>query len=103
MAKEILLDISISPQDKWSFILMHALLDSSTNVIFIDKVWAKEKKLSLWSLCHTISIFNIDGIKNSIGNITHCTDITISYQGHCKKVTAEVTDLDKNQMILGFT
>ena len=81
---------------------MHALLDSSANVIFIDKAWAKKKKLSLQLLHHTIPIFNIDGTKNSISNITHCVDITISYQGHCKKVTAEVMDLSKNQMILGF-
>ena len=45
--KEIPLNISISPEDKWSFIPMYALLDSSTNVIFIDKAWAEEKKLSL--------------------------------------------------------
>ena len=77
--KEILSDISISPQDEQSFIPMCALLDSSTNIIFINKAWAKERRLPLWPLYHTIPIFNIDGTKNSTGNITHCTDITISY------------------------
>ena len=37
MTKEILLDIFISPQDKQSFILTHALLDGDANVIFLDK------------------------------------------------------------------
>ena len=73
------------------------------NIIFIDKAWAKEKKLLLWPLCHAIPIVNIDGIKNSTSNITHCVDITISYQGHHEKMIAKVTDLSKNQMILGFT
>ena len=101
--KKILLNISIFPQNKWSFIPMCALLDISTNVIFINKAWAEEKKLPLQPLHHAIPVFNIDSTKNSISNIIHCVDITISYQGHCKKVTAEVMDLSKNQMILGFT
>ena len=103
MAKEILLDISISPQGKWSFIPTCTLLDSGANVIFIDKAWAEEKKLPLWPLHHAILVFNIDSTKNSTSNIIHCADITISYQGHWEKVTAKVIDLRKNQMILGFT
>ena len=91
-----------SPQDKWSFIPTLTLLDSSTNVIFIDKAWAEEKKLPLWPLCYTIPIFNIDGTKNSDDNITHYADITIFYQGHHEKVTVKMTDIGKNQIILGF-
>ena len=82
---------------------MHTLLNSGTNVIFIDKAWAEEKKLPLQPLHHAIPIFNINGTKNSTSNATHCTDITISYQGHHEKVTAKIMDLGKNQMILGFT
>ena len=103
MAKEILLGISISPQDKQSFIPTCILLDSSTNIIFINKAWAEDKKLSLQLLYHAIPVFNIDGIKNSASNIIHCMDITISYQGHHEKIIAKVIDLNKNQIILGFT
>ena len=102
VAKEILLDVSISPQDKWSLIPMCTLLDSSANIIFINKTWAEEKKLSLQPLCYAIPVFNVDGTKNSTGNITHCTNITTSFQGHQEKVTAKVTNLGKNQMILEF-
>ena len=111
VTKEILLDIFISPQDKWSFIPIHALLDSGASVIFINKAWTEEKKLLLWPLRHTIllqflyhaiPVFNVDSTKNSAGNITYCMDITISYQGHCEKVTAEIMNLGKNQTILGF-
>ena len=48
-------------------------------------------------------MFNIDGTKNSARNIMHSADIIIDYQGHCEKVTAEVMDLGKNQVILGYT
>ena len=45
----------------------------------------------------------MDGTKNSAGNITHLANIIIDYQGRHEKVTAEVTDLGKNQVILGYT
>ena len=44
----------------------------------------------------------MDGTKNSAGQITHCMDITITYQGHKEQVTAEIMDLGQNQMILGY-
>ena len=47
-------------------------------------------------------MFNVDGTKNSAGNIMHSADIIIDYQGHHEKVTAEVTDLGKNQIILRY-
>ena len=48
-------------------------------------------------------MFNVDGTKNSARNIMHLADIIIDYQGHHEKVTAEVTDLGKNQVILEYT
>ena len=79
-----------------------ALLDSGANIIFIDRKWAEEKGLPKRSLCHPISVYNIDGTKNSTGQITHCTDVTITYQEHKEQVTVEITDLGQNQMILGY-
>ena len=48
-------------------------------------------------------MYNVDRTKNSAGQITHCMDITIMYQGHKEQVTAEITDLGWNQMILRYT
>ena len=42
-------------------------------------------------------------MSESAGSITHCAEIIIQFQEHCKKVTAELTDLGKNQMILSYT
>ena len=47
-------------------------------------------------------MFNIDGTKNSARNIMQSADIIIDYQGHHEKVTAEVMDLGKNQVILRY-
>ena len=101
--KEIVLRIDISPKGRKPFISTEALLDSGANVIFIDKKWARDKNIPLTLLRNPIPVFNVDGTKNSAGNITHSADIIIDYQGHREKVTAEVMDLGKNQVILGYT
>ena len=100
--KEIILKIKISPKGKKSFIPTEALLDSGANIIFIDQKWARDKNIPLTLLQNPISVFNVDGTKNSARNIMHLADIISDYQGHCEKVTAEVMDLGKNQVILRY-
>jgi hypothetical protein len=50
-----------------------------------------------------IPVYNVDGTCNSAGDITHCAEIVIDFQGHREKVVAEITDLGRHQMILGYT
>ena len=47
-------------------------------------------------------VYNVDRTRNTPRSITHCAKIIIQFQEHHGKVTAEVTDLGKNQMILGY-
>ena len=101
--KEIILKIEIFLKGKKSFISAKALLDSGANVIFIDQKWARDKNIPLTLLQNPIPVFNVDGTKNSAGNITHLANIIIDYQGHREKVTAKVMDLGKNQVILRYT
>src|SRR6266702_4476562 len=49
-------------------------------------------KLPLTPLPNPLPVYNIDGTHNAAGDMTHC-----------EKVIAEVTDLGRNQMILGYT
>ena len=101
--KEIILKIKIFPKGKKSFISTEALLDSGANVIFINRKWARDKNIPLTLLQNPIPMFNVNGTKNSARNITHSADIIIDYQGHREKVTAKITDLGKNQVILRYT
>ena len=59
-------------------------------------------KLPLTPLSNLVPVYNIDGTRNTAGSMTHCAEIIIQFQGHREKVTAEVTNLEKNQMILGY-
>jgi hypothetical protein len=82
---------------------MKALLDSGANAIYIDKAYAQKMKLPLTLLADPIPVYNVDGTRNAAGSITHCAEIIIQFQEHRERVTAEVTNLGKNQMILGYT
>ena len=50
-----------------------------------------------------IRVFNVDGSRNSAGDVTHTTTILMEYLGHREELTAEVTNLGKNSLILGYT
>jgi hypothetical protein len=92
--QDITLTIEISPvRHAQCFMKMKALLDSGANAI--------KMKLPLTLLADPIPVYNVDGTWNTAGSITHCAEIIIQFQEHRERVTAEVTDLGKNQMILG--
>ncbi|KAH7922147.1 hypothetical protein BV22DRAFT_1017836 [Leucogyrophana mollusca] len=55
------------------------------------------------ALDEPLSVFNIDGTKNSAGDITHTAFIAVEHKGHRERVWAEVTDLGKVPLILGWT
>jgi hypothetical protein len=82
---------------------MKALLDSGANAIYIDKAYAQKMKLPLILPTNPILVYSVDGTRNTAGSITHCAEIIIQFKEHHEKVTAEVTDLGKNQIILGYT
>ena len=48
-------------------------------------------------------MYNVDGTQNSVSSITHTAELTVKFQGHHEKIMAEVTDLEKNSFILGFS
>ncbi|EGO04236.1 hypothetical protein SERLA73DRAFT_42333, partial [Serpula lacrymans var. lacrymans S7.3] len=51
----------------------------------------------------SIPIYNVDGMLNVGGCITHKCAFVVEYQGHREQVTAEATQLGKINLILGWT
>ena len=101
--QDITLTIEISPSHHTQrFMKTKALLDSGANTIYIDKAYAPKMKLPLTLLSNPVPVYNVDGTHNAARSITHCAQIIIQFQEHHEKVTAAVTDLGKNQMILGY-
>ena len=79
------------------------MLDSRANATFIDTSVAEQLGLPLEPLASPICIFNIDRSHNLVGDVTHTITITMEYLGHHKELHAEVMNLGKNSLILGYT
>ena len=100
---ELLLDIGVTAQRSQDYQTIPALLDSGANATFIDVSVAERLGLPLTPLKAPIRVFNMDGSRNSAGDVTHTTTISMEYLGHHEELTAEVTNLGKNSLILGYT
>ena len=100
--QELLMDIGIAFKSR-KFQIIPALLDSRANPTFIDKAIAERMGLMLEALANPIRIFNVDGSRNSAGDITHAVNLTVDFLGHREELHAEVTNLGKNSLILGYT
>ncbi|EGO28329.1 hypothetical protein SERLADRAFT_346612 [Serpula lacrymans var. lacrymans S7.9] len=69
--KKICLNVCVEDLARGTVHPRSALLDSSTNSIFIDQVLAEQNGLPLVKLDVSIPIYNIDGTLNAGGCITH--------------------------------
>ena len=96
------MDIGIASKSK-EFQVVPALLDSRANTTFIDKAVAEWMGLPLEALANPIRVFNVDRSRNSAGDVTHAVNITVDFLGHREELRAEVTNLRKNSLILGYT
>ena len=96
------MDIGIVSKSK-EFQVTPALLDSGANATFIDKAVTEQLGLMLEALANPIHVFNVDGSHNSAGDVIHAINITVNFLGHWEELHAEVTNLGKNSLILGYT
>ena len=101
--RELILDVGVTTQCSRDYQTVPALLDSGANATFIDVSVAERLGLPLTPLNNPICVFNVDGSRNSAGDVTHTTTILMEYLGHHEELTAEVTNLGKNSLILGYT
>ena len=95
------MDVGVTSKSK-EFQVISALLDSGANTTFIDKAVAEWLGLTLEALANPIRVFNMDGSRNSAGDITHAVNITVDFLGHREELCTEVTNLRKNSLILGY-
>ena len=100
--RELLMDVGIASKS-CKFQIIPALLDSRANATFIDKAVAEWLGLTLEPLTNPIRVFNVDGSRNLAGDVTHVVTLTVDFLGHREELCAEVTNLGKNSLILGYT
>ena len=100
---ELLIDIGVAMQCSQDYTVIPALLDSGANTTFISTSVTEQLGLPLEPLANPICVFNDNGTRNSAGDVMHTTTLTMEYLGHHEELHAEVTNLGKNSLILGYT
>ena len=80
-----------------------ALVNCRATSQFIDQDYVEHNWLSTWKLQCAIPVFNVDGTCNKAGSITEIVDTILWYDGHMECMSFTVTNLRKQDIILGFT
>jgi len=79
-----------------------ALLDSGATENFISINYAKKLGLPIRRLTYERRLFNVDGTPNKAGSLKYYTDMTTWTGGKRTRLRYFLTDLGKNQVILGY-
>ena len=79
-----------------------ALLDSGATENFINKRYARWLRLPFKRLAKPRAVYNVDGSKNSQGDIKFYTDLEVQTGEQRKSMRFFLTELGPQQMILGY-
>ncbi|EPQ49711.1 hypothetical protein GLOTRDRAFT_51725, partial [Gloeophyllum trabeum ATCC 11539] len=79
-----------------------ALIDSGAGGIFIDQKFVLMNKLKTVPIPRPIKVFNVDGTKNRQGLITKAAFLQTKIGDRIRSVRFLVTDLGKEDIILGL-
>jgi hypothetical protein len=78
------------------------LLDSGATENFINKRYARWLRLPFKRLDRPRAVYNVDGTKNSQGDIKFYTDLEVQTGEQRKRMRFFLTELGPQQMILGY-
>jgi hypothetical protein len=78
-------------------------VDCGATGIFIDCEYVKSNQLPTKKLSRPISVFNVDGSPNEGGSITEVVELVIRYDKHSEQGLFAVTNLGRQNLILGIT
>ena len=79
-----------------------ALVDNSATGLFMDQRYVEHYKLTTQKLHFLIPAYNVNGSPNESGSIIEAVKVILCLNGHSKQVNFAVTNLSKQNLILGF-
>jgi hypothetical protein len=81
---------------------VQALIDSGATDNFISPMLANQYKLPLEKIDHPRIIHNVDGTCNSLGSVTHATNLEVSYGINKVMQHFFIINLGGDEMLLGY-
>ena len=101
--QELMVKVGLKILDMQRQMDENTLLDCNATGLFMDMKWTKGNFISMMELEQPILVYNVDGSYNSVGLITHEATLIMIHKGHREKVTFEICDLRKVNLIIGYT
>ena len=81
-------------------ITVKALLDSGTTGMFIDRKIAEKHGFKIRKLERLLIVRNVNGTRNSRGNITYQVEVNVFYKNHVERIRMDMCNLGKTEVIL---
>ena len=100
---EIMINVGLRTMDTHRMVDVKALLDSGATGMFIDKKFVEGNGITTRLLDKPIRVYNVDGMLNQEGSITHEVTLMMSHKGHKEKAVFKVCNLGKSTVIIGYT
>jgi len=99
----VILPIEVSTTDTSEVHSVKVLLDSGATGNFIDRDFVQTKGINTRSISRPIPVYNMDGFPNKAGQISEVVDVVLRYKTHSERMLLAVSNLGKQNMILGYT
>jgi len=81
---------------------IYALIDSGATDNFISPIIVKHFNLPTYELPKSKIVHNVDGTKNSIGPMTHTTNLEVQYNDETVPLLFFIMNMGSNSMLLGM-
>ena len=100
--KSFVLSVEIQTTDTGKHVQIVALLDCGATGLFISADLVREKGFTTRKLQRPIPVYNVDGSPNEAGSITEVVDLVLRFKDHSERALFAVTNLGKQDIILGL-
>ena len=80
-----------------------AMVDSGASTIFLSKDFVERNRVKTIPLPKTIPLYNIDGSRNKMGDITHMAQLGLKLGNHQEEMVAfTIADIGTEDVIIGI-
>jgi len=79
------------------------LVDCGAMGSFLSRNYVEHNQLTTCKLSFPIPVYNMDGSPNESGSITEIVDVILHFDSHSERTTFAVTNLRRQDIILGLT
>ena len=100
-AIETNLNIVLQEPESTKEFVVQALIDCGATISLIHQTLVKQFGIKARKLEQPISVFNVDGTPNKMGEITHYTEFIMKIGQHQEKIRLYISDLGRARIILG--